>query len=179
MVEKKKKPGEENILSKKELIVQKQSSEPKPSTMKFTREDPKEFVEYSYDEILLENIQKPAPNIFLKKRNCDVLPSEQGPSSKLSLNLIFIRFTTPGSIKNNDSASESWTLPPPIKKAKSFESKAIKKKYFILKSLSVIDVMRLGKLIRNKERSSAKVLIEKFNMENNERSISKEVTFED
>ena len=38
MADKKKKPVEENILSKKELIVQKLSSEPKPTTMKFTRE---------------------------------------------------------------------------------------------------------------------------------------------
>ena len=56
MAEKKKKPGEENILSKKELIVQKLSPEPKTTTMKFTREGPREFVEYNYDEILLENI---------------------------------------------------------------------------------------------------------------------------
>ena len=39
-------------------------------------------------------------------------------------------------------------------------------------------MMKLGKLIRNKERSSAKVLIEKLNMENNEWSISKETIFE-
>ena len=39
-------------------------------------------------------------------------------------------------------------------------------------------MMKLGKLIRNKERSSSKVLIEKFNMANSERSISKEVIFE-
>ena len=39
-------------------------------------------------------------------------------------------------------------------------------------------MMKLGKLIRNKERSSAKVLIEKLNMENNEWSISKEAIFE-
>ena len=95
----------------------------------------------------------------------------------LSLNLIFIRFTTPALIKNNDSASESWTLPPPMKKAKSFENKAIEKKYFIPKSLPVIDLMKLGKLIWNKERSSAKGLIEKFNMENNGWSISKEAIF--
>ena len=95
-----------------------------------------------------------------------------------SLNLIFIRFTTPASIKNNDSASESWTLPSPMKKAKSFENKAIEKKSFIPKSLSVIDTMKLGKLIRNKERSSAKVLTEKLNIENNEWSISKDAIFE-
>ena len=56
MAEKKKKPGKENILSKKELIVQKVSPEPKPATMKFTRESPREFAEYNYDEILLENV---------------------------------------------------------------------------------------------------------------------------
>ena len=108
---------------------------------------------------------------------------EQGPicthlDQLPSLNLIFIRFTTPASIKNNDSASESWTLPSPMKKTKTFENKAIEKKSFIPKRLSVIDKMKLEKLIRNKERSSAKVLIEKLNMENNEWSISKETIFE-
>ena len=49
-----------------------------------------------------------------------------------------------------------------------FENKAIEKKSFIPKSLSVIDMMKLGQLIRNKERSSAKFFIQKFNMENNE-----------
>ena len=94
-----------------------------------------------------------------------------------SLNLIFLRFTTPASIKNNDSASESWTLTSPMKKAKSFKSKAIEKKYFIPKGLSVIDMMKLGKHIRNKERSSAKVLIEKLNMKNNKWPVSKEAIF--
>ena len=94
-----------------------------------------------------------------------------------SLNLILICFTTPASIKNSDSASESWALPPLMKEAKSFENKATEKKSFIPKSLSFIDMMKLGKLIRNKERSSSKVLIEKFNMANSERSISKEVIF--
>ena len=61
---------------------------------------------------------------------------------------------------------------------KSFEDKAVEKKSFIPKSLSAIDMIKLGKLIRDKERSSAKFLIEKFNMENNEWSISKEVIFE-
>ena len=100
--------------------------------MKFTREGPREFVEYNYDKILLENI-KEANEHFKEKRDCDVLASEQGPScTRLnqlpSLNLIFKRFTTPASIKSNDSASESWTLHPPMKKAKSFENKAIEKK---------------------------------------------------
>ena len=67
---------------------------------------------------------------------------------------------------------------PSDERSKSFENKATEKKSFIPKSLSFIDMMKLGKLIRNKERSSSKVLIEKFNMANSERSISKEVIFE-
>ena len=150
--------------------------------MKFTREGPTGFVEYNYDEILLENIKEACNQHFQEKRNCDVLASEQGPicthlDQLPSLNLIFIRFTTPASIKNNDSASESWTLTSPMKKAKSFKSKAIEKKYFIPKGLSVIDMMKLGKHIRNKERSSAKVLIEKLNMKNNKWPVSKEAIF--
>ena len=38
--------------------------------------------------------------------------------------------------------------------------------------------MKLGKLIQNKETSSVKILIEKFNMKNNEWSISKDMIFE-
>ena len=50
-----------------------------------------------------------------EKRNHDVLASEQGPScSHLdqlpSLNLIFMRFTTPASIQNSDNGSKSWIL---------------------------------------------------------------------
>ena len=45
-----------------------------------------------------------------------------------SLNLIFIRFTTPTSIKKSDSASESWTLLPLMKEARSFENKTLEKK---------------------------------------------------
>ena len=48
--------------------------------MKFTREGPREFVEYNYDKILLENIKQACTQHFTEKRNCDVLASEQGPS---------------------------------------------------------------------------------------------------
>ena len=113
------KPGGDNILSKKELIVQKLSPESKITTMNFSIEGPREFVEYNYNKILLENIKQACTQHLTEKRNCDVLASKQGPScTRLdqlpSLNLIFIRFTTPASVKNNESPSESWTLPPPM-----------------------------------------------------------------
>ena len=130
MAEKKKKPGEENILSKKELIVLILCSGSRPTTMQLTREGPVE-----YDEILLENIEETCTQNFFKKQNCNVLISEQIPlctclDQLSSLNLIFIHYATPASIKYNESTSELWTLPPPMKKAKSFENKAIDKKIF-------------------------------------------------
>ena len=48
--------------------------------MKFTRERPREFVKYNYDEILPENIKQACTQHFKEKRNCDVLASEQGPT---------------------------------------------------------------------------------------------------
>ena len=87
--------------------------------MKFTREGPREFAEYNYDKIQLENIKQACTQNFIEKRNCDVLASEQGPTCTRfdqlpSLNFIFTSFTTPTLIQNNDSASELWTLPPPM-----------------------------------------------------------------
>ena len=78
----------------------------------------------------------------------------------------------------NQSNCGSWTLPLSMEKAKGFGNKTIEKKSFIPKSLSVVDMMKLGKLIQNKETSSVKILIEKFNMKNNEWSISKDMIFE-
>ena len=61
--------GKDSILSKKEFIVQKLSSEPKPTTTKFAREKPKEFVVYNYQEILQENIKKACSQCFNEKWN--------------------------------------------------------------------------------------------------------------
>ena len=100
--------------------------------MKFTREGPRKFAKCDYDEKLLENIKKACT-----RKACDVLASGQGPSyTRLyqlpSLNVVFIRFTTPASIKNNGSTSESWTLPPSMKKPKSFELFFYSQKFMLL-----------------------------------------------
>ena len=52
-------------------------------------------------------------------------------------------------------------------KKQSFENKTTEKKSFIPKSLPVINMMKLGRLIQNKERNYAEILIEKFYIENN------------
>ena len=120
--------------------------------MKLLREGPREFAEYNYDKILLENVKETYIQHFKDKRNFDVLASEQRPSCMRldqlpSLNLIFLRFTTSASIQNNNPDSESWTLALPMKKSKSFKNKTIEKKSFIPKVLSIIDMMKLGKRI--------------------------------
>ena len=91
--------------------------------MKLLREGPREFAEYNYDKILLENAKETYIQHFKDKRNFDVLASEQRPSCMRldqlpSLNLIFLRFTTSASIQNNDRASQSWTLPHSDEKTK-------------------------------------------------------------
>ena len=124
---------------KKVVVFQKLSFELKPTTvMKSVREVPREFVEYNYAKILLENIKESCTQFFKEK--------------------------TFAALKNSDSVSESRTLPSLIKKIKGFENKTIEKS-FIHKNLPVC---QLRKLIQSKERSSAKKLMEKFNMENNE-----------
>ena len=58
-------------LSKSEMIVQKLSSEANLSAMNFTRDDPTEFVKYSYDEISLENDNEQCTKFSKKVRsNC-------------------------------------------------------------------------------------------------------------
>ena len=100
--------------------------------MKLLREGPREFVEYNYDEILLKNVKETCIQHFKDKRICGVLASEQRPSFMRldqlpSLNLIFQRFTTSASIQNNNPASESWTLPHPMKNQKVLKTKQLKK----------------------------------------------------
>ena len=55
-------------LSKSEMIVQKLSSELKVSAMNFTRDDPREFAKYIYDEISLENDKEQCTQFSKKVR---------------------------------------------------------------------------------------------------------------
>ena len=80
-----------------ELLVQRLSTEPKPSTMKYSREGPRDFVPFEYEEVTIDNIKKACQKHFKEHRDCDVLASEQGPScfridQLPSLKIIHIRF---------------------------------------------------------------------------------------
>ena len=91
-----------------ELLVQRLSSESKPTTMKYSREGPRDFVWFEYEEVTIDNIKKACQKHFNVHRNCDVLASKQGPSCPRidqlpSLKIIHIRFT-------ND-LSRKWHFP--------------------------------------------------------------------
>ena len=81
-----------------ELLVQRLITEPKPTTMKYSREGPRDFVPFEYEEETIDNIKKACQKHFKEDRNCDVLASEQDPScSRIdqlpSLKIIHIHFT--------------------------------------------------------------------------------------
>ena len=80
------------------MLVQRLSTEPKPTTMKYSREGSRDFVPFEYEEVAIGNIKKSCQKHFKEHRNCDALASEQGPScSRIdqlpSLKIINIRFT--------------------------------------------------------------------------------------
>ena len=80
----------ENILSEKEMIVQRLASEASGKAMKYERLGPQEFVTYSYDEVSLENIKRACYFHFRDRLTnsdmvCDILATQNGPScTKLS-----------------------------------------------------------------------------------------------
>ena len=63
-----------------EIVVQRLSTEPKASTMKYSREGTREFVEFPYDELTIDNIKLSCKEHFKENKQCDVLASDQGPS---------------------------------------------------------------------------------------------------
>ena len=81
-----------------DLLVQRLSTEPKPTTMKYSRERPRNFVPFEYEEVTIHNVKNAYQKHFKEHRNCDVLALEQGPSCPRidqlsSLKIIHIRFT--------------------------------------------------------------------------------------
>ena len=130
--------------------------------MKYSREGPRDFVPFEYEDVTIDNIKKACQKHFKEHRNCDVLASEQGPScSRIdqlpSLKTIHIRFTNDLSRKRpfpeiSSFPKTSDRLGIPSKHPKSFSvvSKQAEKHSasVIPRSLSAADMLRLGTLIR-------------------------------
>ena len=76
-----------------ELLVQRLSSESKPTTMKYSREGPRDFVWFEYEEVTIDNIKKACQKHFKEHRYCDVLTSGSRIDQLPCLKIIHIRFT--------------------------------------------------------------------------------------
>ena len=66
------------LRQKKGFLIKKKnvSTEPKPTTMKYTREGPRDFVPFEYEEVTIDNIKKACQKQFKEHRNCNVSVSE-------------------------------------------------------------------------------------------------------
>ena len=174
-----------------ELLVQRLSTEPKPTTMKYSQEEPRDFVPFEYEEVTIDHIKEACQKHFKEHRNCDVLASEQGPSCSridqlFCLKIIHIRFTNDLSRKRPfpeiSSFPKTDNLGIPSKHPKSFSvvSKQVEKHFasVIARSLSAANMLRLGTLIRKENKSDVKVVVESFGIAKKEWKPVTETFFE-
>ena len=184
------------ILDKSELIAQRLSAEPKGNSMKYAKQGPREFVPFEYSEVTLENIKR-ACKVHYRENltTCDILASEQGPScSRLdqipSFKVIYVRFIIPESGKSIPSETlqlDSFQSQPqykkmrknvishsvvsPVSTAKSIASSVVPK------SLSAVDMLKFGKIIKPVEKKILNVGVEEFDVESKEWVVLGPVSF--
>ena len=116
-----------SILQSGEIIVQRLSAEVSGKAQKYTRIGAREFVEFKYPEVTLENIKSSCENHFKSQLGsdyyCDILAGDQGPScSSLShipnLKVIHVRFVRVSKRKassHNDVQTYEPLIHPPMK----------------------------------------------------------------
>lgn len=164
----KRKAPSHDILQKEEIIIQRLSTEVSGKAQKYSRIGPREFVPFEYDEVTLDNIKHACIRHFApivgECMICDVLAGEQGPSCASldqipDLKVVHVRFIEPnerdadvgsttGKRKERDGqlrrpAKKTNTQSLPATKVQS-PSKAFPK------SLSVLEMMKLGKVVNEK-----------------------------
>ncbi|ESO85514.1 hypothetical protein LOTGIDRAFT_155001 [Lottia gigantea] len=165
-VKNKSKKNEDKSNIKENIIVQRLSAEVSGKAQKYTRVGAREFVPFIYDEITIQNIKNACSSHYEYESDliCDVLAGERGPSC-LSVNqlpdlkVIYVRF-----VEGQDDCKEQLKSPPKKKiktnnknsctstvKVTSLTDLTVtaKKTQFIPKSLSVIEMLKLGTLIDN------------------------------
>ena len=141
--------------------------------MKYSREGPRDFVPFEYEEVTIDNIKKACQKHFKEHRYCDVLTSGSRIDQLPCLKIIHIRFTNDLSRKRPfpeicSFPKTSDILGIPSKHSKSFSviSKHVEKHSasVIPRSLSAVDMLRLGTLIRKENKNDVKVVVESFDI---------------
>ena len=160
------------VLQQEELTVQILSGEVTGKAQKFSRIGPREFVSFAgSDELMLTNIKLACQKHFLptvgKNLVCDVLAGEQGPSCSMldqipDLKLVHVSFiNVPDEFEQDplqlsDEYSRSHLIVPSRKRQATSvpmspsrpRRAAPSTSCMFPKSLSVSDMMKLGKVIK-------------------------------
>ena len=171
------------------MVAQRLSADPKGNSMKYAKQGPREFVPFEFNDITLENIRKACKAHYREDLVCDILASEQGPScSRLdqvpSFKVIYVRFikaetgiSIPTKIlERNPFRSRNPFQPPYAKVPRSHVPKSAASAYssvqmtpsLVPKSLSALDMMKFGKIIKPVVKETRDIFVEEFNMNNNE-----------
>ena len=137
------------------------------------REGTRAFVDFQYEEVTIDNIKEACQQHFNETLQCDVLASHQGPSCTridqlTNTKLFYVRFVALQNKLQNITSKEYsnimdhhvFTVPPNIVRHEksvpwstnlnTASTSKRKNQSVIPKSLSVLDMMKLGKLIKKK-----------------------------
>ena len=155
------------------LIIQRLSAEVSGKAQKYSRVGAREFVPYEYEELTIENIRKACQKHFAVDgtMTCDVLAGEQGPSCKSvkqipDTKVIHVRFVERVGESDECEGLEAARVAchggksPPAKRRFSGTgrtSEVLNKSQpvktapspskFVPRSLSVVEMLKLGKVI--------------------------------
>ena len=174
-----------NILERQESVVERLSSEVSGKAQKYTRAGPHKFLQYNEEELSTEGIKVPcekhfSPSLERKGLSCE-RPSCHSMKHIPDLKVIHVRFTkslsTPDSrpIANDYELSSSRQqcfsdpVTPPRQNRqdpnKAQSTGSPNAKHLIPKSLSILHMMKLGKLAKLNESVSVQVFYS-FDLEN-------------
>ena len=179
MKEKRLKKGAKAACSKKEfetIVVQRLRAEVSGKVQKYSRVGAKEFVSFEeFGELTIQNIKDACMKHFginNGKMTCDGLAGEQGPSCTSvkqlpSFKVIHVRFVDEEAVVEIPvSTGEQYLAEPPSKKRKPQRvgsppmnhtsariASAASPSKFVPRSLSVVDMIKLGKVISKKTTS--------------------------
>ena len=179
MKEKRLKKGAKAACSKKEfetIVVQRLRAEVSGKVQKYSRVGAKEFVSFEeFGELTIQNIKDACMKHFginNGKMTCDSLAGVQGPSCTSvkqlpSFKVIHVRFVDEEAVVEIPvSTGEQYLAEPPSKKRKPQRvgsppmnhtsariASAASPSKFVPRSLSVVDMIKLGKVISKKTTS--------------------------
>ena len=158
----KRKAPSHDIAQKEEIVIQRLSSEVSGKAQKYSRIGPREFVPFDYEEVTLDNIKNACRRHFAsivgERMVCDVLAGEQGPSCSSvqqipDLKVVHVRFIEPNDrdVDAEDRMElDRLPLKRPFRRANTQSlpvTKVESPSKTFPKSLSVLEMMRLGKVI--------------------------------